>query len=1619
MKNEHKHFIARLLVWVFLVFWIGFRMSNFVVDAATWDVWLGMLSRNNQSSFLNQSFWNANPTTGDIITALYGSGNEWTIYTSNWTGYNAGSCLTSWMNVAFTWVIPTTISAHTIYVISSGTYNLSAPITMNNCSALISSGTVLLSGNTWGNVMITATDKQNIIIEKIQVANSTGDGVQINTWTNFCINETKYYNNGNNGLSLSNSSYGQIRNTEIHDNWSNGLRIYNTQKITIDTITIDNNGNGILFMWSSWNSLSWFYSYDNGLIGVQLAANSHYNTLNNWLIYDNRVRWLSIISSNYTTWTNIDSHNNDGQNIFLSTVYGSTLSNIIADNSAAGMWIYLSDSTGNILSWVVADGNYYAWVHLYNSSYNTWINIVANSNEGWLYMENSPHNTFDNISISNSMENWVVFVSGSDYTTLSWLVSSGNMWRGVYWGSSKNNTISYSSIYDNFLWGIFSISWNNNSFEKSEIYGNTGSWITVANSSWMLFSTLNSHDNRTDYDEGGEGIEMIHCIYCTVENSTFTNDWLWVSILYGHSNTIDWVQFTWDDYWWWIALQETSSNTINNTNVAGWGMSMDASIHIYWWTWNIFTLFSGSARIIWMISSVYIYNSDINNPWYAFDSYTKANNYIYFLFSPYASLTWNIVAPWSIFNMDYDSIQVGYWVYTILSGVSSLTISWNNRDWKIYPPIKITTWTKLCILWDTWVGNTFSQIYDTIEVVSWSTSLIMSWWNSSIRYRILSWSNGIYLKILKSTDWQTWSTNTSQSGCILDASLYCQFTTTWNIKLFAFWTPWLYFTGTTASGTNVTGGWYYNTTWITITFTGYNISWAVLSGLNGNSYYSGTFSNGKTVTGEWTYQFVLSNILGNSIWTTFTIDTTNPTLTGVTSGGLYSGNITITWLDTNFYGFLLNGTGYTWSSLLITGDGTRTITGYDYALNHTTWVTFTIDKTAPRFTWYTMSGTIIVSWGYYNTGYVIDFSDLHLSGAILDGTWYTSAIMSNTGIHTFFVTDTFGNSTWMTFTIDMTKPTVTGNYPTSGLNISGGNIITFSWSGFDTNMSGYTLYVSWTSYPTTGTNYPVTLWNWSYTWHVLAMDRAGNTWVSATIPFTITTPLSGTVIITWTNIQYVGSNAYTKNYVGLYLRPYQPCTYTVTGDIITAISSWTIGALYVYPYLSWSDGAKNIYVTFTNTSWEVVSKIITVYLDTTAPSIPTLTSPISGGTASWVFTLTWSASTDAGVGISWYQYFVSTTGNFSSLAKSGFTTSTSAAIANMELGTTGTFYRYVKPLDILGNSWVTAIQSFIYSGVVDTTPDTFSFNHITSALLDRIYGSNTVTITWLSANTPVLASINRWVLYISGTMVGTTGYVQNWWTVKIELVSSSDYDDDVTSILTIGGVSTTFRITTETEEDIHITTDYSNIDTNLSNTAQLQIIAVFEALRDLYTGDRQDEFLDSLLVMLQAKIDDLGTNTNDENQREALQYLYDLADQYRGNGWNTNTDISHTSRIINWIYTAPNGKKYTITYDSVKKFTSTNFITPKYYPTLDVLKYDIDRNNPAWSLYLNAKIIRARWWRISIDGTWQTSAYTAPNRKVYYFFKTTDGQYSSYTFTTEKYFDSLEQVKESIYNSNR
>ncbi len=175
------------------------------------------------------------------------------------------------------------------------------------------------------------------------------------------------------------------------------------------------------------------------------------------------------------------------------------------------------------------------------------------------------------------------------------------------------------------------------------------------------------------------------------------------------------------------------------------------------------------------------------------------------------------------------------------------------------------------------------------------------------------------------------------------------------------------------------------------------------------------------------------------------------------------------------------------------------------------------------------------------------------------------------------------------------------------------------------------------------------------------------------------------------------------------------------------------------------------------------------------------------------------------------------------------------------------------------------------------------------------------------------------------------------------LISSNQYTTEVNSTLTIGGVSAMFRVITRPSTYTGSSSgNYDSIHTNLSATSKLQIIAIFETLKSLYAGNKATEFFNTLLLMLQTKIN----TTSNTSQRDALQYLYDLVYYYGGQGRGTGT-IDNTRWIVNGVYTAPNGKKYRIVYDTTKqRFSSPDFVTPKYFPTLDTLKYIIDINNP-------------------------------------------------------------------------
>ncbi|HMS91830.1 MAG TPA: hypothetical protein PKC87_06400, partial [Candidatus Absconditabacterales bacterium] len=280
--------------------------------------------------------------------------------------------------------------------------------------------------------------------------------------------------------------------------------------------------------------------------------------------------------------------------------------------------------------------------------------------------------------------------------------------------------------------------------------------------------------------------------------------------------------------------------------------------------------------------------------------------------------------------------------------------------------------------------------------------------------------------------------------------------------------------------------------------------------------------------------------------------------------------------------------------------------------------------------------------------------------------------------------------------IDRTHPVVSAIYPNSGLILSGTNSITFLRSGSDTMISGYTLYVNGSGYSTTGTSYTINnMINGAYTWYVLATDYAGNTGRNEELAFTLIPPLSGTVT---SNNSYSG---YTTISFPINLWTNISAQFSITGDITGTTSLPYTGI--VNPSITHflglvpGDGTKTIYITFLtgNQTYSINKSIV---LDTTAPTIPILSSPISGEIISGTCTLNRSTVVDSGVGLSGYQYFIATTGTLGTgIISSGFTTNTYVSITNTISGTNKNYFWYIQAIDRLGNSSVSSIQSFTYN----------------------------------------------------------------------------------------------------------------------------------------------------------------------------------------------------------------------------------------------------------------------------------------------------------------------------------
>jgi hypothetical protein len=98
----------------------------------------------------------------------------------------------------------------------------------------------------------------------------------------------------------------------------------------------------------------------------------------------------------------------------------------------------------------------------------------------------------------------------------------------------------------------------------------------------------------------------------------------------------------------------------------------------------------------------------------------------------------------------------------------------------------------------------------------------------------------------------------------------------------------------------------------------------------------------------------------------------------------------------------------------------------------------------------------------------------------------------------------------------------------------------------------------------------------------------------------------------------------------------------------------------------------------------------------------------------------------------------------------------------------------------------------------DTTPNAFSFVDVTGATLDTEYTSNTITVSGINTLTNISITGGTYSKN-GGAYTSSSGTVVSGDTVSVRVTSSSSYSTAVSTTLTIGGVSDTYTVTTESE----------------------------------------------------------------------------------------------------------------------------------------------------------------------------------------------------------------------------
>ncbi len=216
------------------------------------------------------------------------------------------------------------------------------------------------------------------------------------------------------------------------------------------------------------------------------------------------------------------------------------------------------------------------------------------------------------------------------------------------------------------------------------------------------------------------------------------------------------------------------------------------------------------------------------------------------------------------------------------------------------------------------------------------------------------------------------------------------------------------------------------------------------------------------------------------------------------------------------------------------------------------------------------------------------------------------------------------------------------------------------------------------------------------------------------------------------------------------------------------------------------------------------------------PPVVTITSPSSGTTNSSVVNVVGTASDDKGIQALQYR--------LNGGARQNLPTSTSFNFSVTLVEGPNTVEVIAKDT---GNQETSASLQLTYTPtqVSDTTPDPFNFTSQVNQPRNSLIESATVRITGLNTASPTSVSGGEYATSSDGVSYGswtsTNSAVTNGTYVKLRVQTSASYATAATAMLTIGGVSGSFSVTTENQDTILPTATISSPANNATTDASI------------------------------------------------------------------------------------------------------------------------------------------------------------------------------------------------------